>query len=480
MSGLFGILNVASRALMVNQNQVRTVGHNVANASTPGYSRQRVEIAASLPIVNARGNLGTGVEQLSVERMHDRFVEQQIMREQSAYSASDAQSTVLARIEEVLNEQNGPGISSALGRFYDSFDDLASAATPGAPVEREAVRAAAQQLADELGRADGELRTLQRGVDVDIANTVSRVNDIVQRIADINAQIVRQETSAPANDLRDQRDGLVRELADLADVSSFEQADGGVVVLLGGGLTLVDGGTARLLGTSPDTANPFDPGFSSVLYDPDGAAVDVTASLGSGRLGGLLDARDNLLPAAIRALDTLAYNLADQVNSIHSAGVGLDGTVGDFFVAPAAVEDAAANLALDPAILASVDAIAAGLGGGAGDNRNALDLAALRDTALPLFLPGDPPGPASGPTRTLLDHTASIVADVGQQARVAFDGRAQRERTLELLENRRDELSGVSIDEEVARLVELQSVFQANARVIASIQEMLDSLIAAV
>ncbi|MGH0033735.1 MAG: flagellar hook-associated protein FlgK [Myxococcota bacterium] len=477
MSGLFGVLNVASRALMVNQNQVRTVGHNIANASTPGYSRQSVVLASSPAIVNPTGNLGTGVEQISIERMHDRFVEQQLVREQSALGSSDTQATVLARIEEVLNEQDGPGLSTALGRFYDAFDDLASAATPGAPVEREAVRSAAQQLVDELHRADAELRTLQLGADADIAATVAQVNDLTARIAELNHQIVQQETGAPANDLRDQRDALVRELAGLAEITSFEQENGSAVVLLGGGLTLVDGSSARELGTAPDPANPFDPGFSRVVYDPDGTALDVTAEMGSGRLGGLLAARDSLLPAAIRALDTLAYNLAEQTNSVHSAGVGLDGSVGDFFVSQPAVEDAARLLAIDPAILASGDAIAAGLGGGAGDNRNALDLAALRDTATAVFLPGDPPGPASGPTRTILDHAASIVADVGQQARVAFDGRAQRERTVELLENRRDVLSGVSIDEEVAKLVELQSVFQANARVVATIQEMLDSVI---
>ncbi len=477
MSGLFGVLNVASRALLVNQNDVRTVGHNVANASTPGYSRQRVELAASMPILAGNGHLGTGVEQVSVERMHDRFVEQQIVREHSAYGASDSMALVLGRIEEALNEQNGPGLTAALGRFYDAFDDLASAATPGAPVEREAVRASAQQLVDALHRKDAELRELQRGVDQDIAATVTRVNDITQRIAELNVQVVQQETQSSANDLRDQRDGLVRELAGLVDVSTFEQENGGTVVLLGGGLTLVEGGTARQLGTSPDLLNPFSPEFSLVVYDPTGSAIDVSGQIGSGRLGGLLGARDNALPAAIRSLDTLAYNLVDQVNAIHSLGVGANGTVGGFFVAVPAVEDAARTLALDPAIVASGDAIAAGLGGGAGDNRNALELASLRNRAAPLFMPGDPPGPATGPTRTLLDHSASLVADVGQQARVAFDGRAQREQTLELLENRRDELSGVSIDEEMARLVELQAVFQANARVVNSIQEMLDSLI---
>ncbi len=282
---------------------------------------------------------------------------------------------------------------------------------------------------------------------------------------------------APANDLRDQRDLLVRELAELVDVTTYEQNSGALVVALSNGLPLVEGGFARTLEPEADLGNPFDPTFVQVRYRDGSNDIDVTAEIGAGKIGGLLRARDTLYPSAIRALDTIAYNLATSVNSVHNLGVGLDGTVGDFFAAPAAVEDAARDLALDANILAGTDAIAAGLTTAPSDNRNALALAALRDTAAPIFVPGDPPGPASGPTRTVLEHVSSIVADIGQQARTMSVARDQQANVLEGLHNRRDQVSGVSIDEEVTRLIQLQAAFQANSRVIGIVNDLLQDVI---
>jgi flagellar hook-associated protein 1 FlgK len=141
------------------------------------------------------------------------------------------------------------------------------------------------------------------------------------------------------------------------------------------------------------------------------------------------------------------------------------------------VEDAARTLALDADLVASTDAIAAGQTADPGDNRNALDLAALRTAASAIYLPGDPPGPASGPTQTLLDYTGTVVNRVGQQTRSLEEASVQRARVLEELETRRQEVSGVSLDEEVVMLVQLQATFQANARVIATVQGLLDDVL---
>jgi flagellar hook-associated protein 1 FlgK len=481
VSGLFGVLGVASGGLAVAQRNLAVTSHNIANESTPGYSRQRLLTQAASAVLTGEGYLGRGVEGLTIERFHDAFVERRLVAERSALGSSETQTDVLDQVEELFNEQqSGSGLSSLIGQFFDSFSDLASAGTPGAPVEREAVRAAGQSLIDGLQSADDALRALQRSVNQDVVAGVAEINDILEHIAELNSQIVQDETAAPANDLRDSRDRLVRELSDLVGVTTFENERGAATVLLGGGITLVNGGTAFRLGTAVDPTNPFDPGFARIVVDPGGMDLDVTADIGSGRIGGLLRSRDTILPSAIRSLDTLAFNVADRVNTLHAAGVGLDGSVGNFFLALPAVEDAARDLELDPAIAASADAIAAGQTSDPGDNRNALDLAALRETAQAFFLPGDPIGVPSGPVRSVLDHMAAVVADVGQQSQLAQSGRAQRERTVELIENRRDEVSGVSIDEEVTQLVRLQAVYQANARVVNTVNELLESLISLV
>ena len=263
----------------------------------------------------------------------------------------------------------------------------------------------------------------------------------------------------------------------MIDVQTYTDQQGGVAVTLANGVPLIEGGRARTLVSSPDPANPFNTNFVRVAVQDLSNLTDVTAQVGSGQLGGLLRARDTILPGAIRSLDTLAYNLAETVNTVHNAGQGLTGAVGDFFVPLPLVEDAARDLAIAANILANPDDIAAGLTAQPGDNRNALALAALRDQKNAVFLPGDPPGPATGPARSVTEHAVAIVVDIGQQTKNMESSVLQQDQIIEGLQNRRDEVSAVSIDEEVAQLVRLQAAFQANSRVLGVIQDLFDDLV---
>ena len=479
MSGLFGVLDVAARSMLITQNGVRTTGHNIANAGTPGYSRQAQRLQAVQGVPQTSGTLGAGVEQNTVERVTDAFVQRELLGEEAAGGSLTAQSTVLDAVEEVFNEQPGGRLSDALGKLYSSFGDLASATTPGAAVEREALLGSAQDFIDAVHRADARLRSEQQSADDRVKVLVPEINEITEQVAKLNSQIVYQETLAPANDLRDQRDLLLRELARKVDIRSFEQDNGAAVVVLASGPTLVEGVNARRLEIGSDPTDPFDPSFARVLYDDGSFQLDVTADIGGGELGGFLRARDTVVAGAIRSLDVLAYNVAESVNAVHAGGFGLDGSTGNAFFAPAAVvEDAARGLALDAAVDGNPDAIAAGGSGPApGDNQNALALAALRDARLPLSLPGDPPGPPSGPSRTMLDQLTVMVADVGIQARGMRDAAAQSERVLGVLDDRRESVSGVSLDEEVTELVRLQATFQANARIVSVIDRLLQDVV---
>lgn len=477
MAGLFGILGVAERGLAVAQQGIAVTSHNTANVETPGYTRQRQVLAAGDPIESRTGAVGTGVEQVTIERVADDLLLRQLAAEDARGAALEVEADALARIEAVWNEQAGDGIGARLAALFDGFDALASASAPGAPVERENLRAAAHALADALAAADADLRGLQREANRAVVDALDAVNALVREIAELNREIVRAEGFGPANDLRDRRDALVRDLSRQVEVSTFEQDDGALVVMVARGLALVDGTTARRLVAEPDPGHPFGPGFARVLFDDGHARSDVTADLGGGALGGWLSVRDGFAADAIRELDVLAYNTAAQVNAVHAGGVGLDGSVGDFFAMPAAVEDAAGALALAPAVAASADAIAAGFGPDAGDNRNALRLAALRGTAAPLYLPGDPPGPPSGPSRTLLEQVEVSVGRVGTEARSIATARSSQARVLDALQNRRDALSGVSLDEEMIRLIRLESAYQANARMIETIDRLLDSVV---
>lgn len=477
MSGLFGTLDVATRGLLVTQNGVRVTSHNTANVETPGFTRQRQVLAAGAPVNFQNGAVGTGVEQLSITRISDDLLFRQLVSADSRASALDVEASALDRVEEVLNEQQSDGLGARIGALYDAFGDLASATAPGAPVERESLRTAAVSLIDSFEATDSRFREIMSDANRSAVATLDVINGISREIAGLNEAIVRDEATAPANDLRDRRDALVRELAGNVEVSTFEQDNGSLVVMVANGLALVDGGTARTLTAVADPTNAFDPSFSRIVFDAGATQVDVTAEIGGGALGGQLEVRDNLVPDAIRELDVLAFNLAAQVNGVHSGGSGLDGTIGNFFQVPAAVDGTAGSLALDPNIAASADAIAAGFTTDPGDNRNALLLAELRTAPTALFLPGDPPGVPSGPTRTVLDQHAFLVARTGETTRVTRGAQTSQARVLGELEQRRDSISGVSLDEEMIRLTRLEAAFQANARVITAVDGLLDTVL---
>ncbi len=478
MTNLFGVLDVSGHALRVNQSGVRTTSHNIANVNTPGYSRQRQVLQASQATPLGSSALGTGVEEVTVERAHDVHVQLRMLSERANGGALRSQSQSLDAIQEVFNEQQGEGISDALAKLFSAFGELAASASGGG-TEREGVRSAAQRFLDAVHAADTRLREEWRNANDAVVAMVPEIQSTLHRVADLNSRILSADSQAPANDLRDQRDQLLLDLSQKIGVQSFEEPNGSVTLLTGGGHTLVERDQVHSLSLSPDPSNPFDPSTARVMYDSGTGPSDITADIGSGELGGLLRVRDTLVPEAIRSLDVLAYNAALNLNTVHRAGYGRDGSTGnDFFTAAAGVENSAQALSLSAAVAASTDAIAAGANGpDPGDNENALALASLRDQSAPLFLPGDAPGTPSGPTRTLLGHIASIVGDVGVEARSFQDAVAQHERVYEVLENQRDEASGVSIDEEVTRLMQLQAAFQANARVISTVQTLLEELI---
>ncbi len=474
---LFGTLDIAERALALNQAGVRNTGHNIANVGNPAYSRQRQVIEAVTPVATPTGALGQGAEQASIQRVTDPFLTRQLSDETMRNGSLDAQARVLSQLEEALNEQPGEGLGAELSRFYDELQALATATTPGAPAERASLVATADALVSRFHALDGEVRAQQRAADRTLVGLVPEINGLLDRINELNEEISRAENIAPANDLRDQREAAIQDLSQRIDIDVFEQQDGKVVVLHTSGVSLVEGATARRLVAQQDPTNPFDPTFSRILYDDGAVQSDLTAAIGSGELGGLLRARDTTIPGVIRDLDSVAFTLIETVNGVHNLGVGLNGTSGDFFAPLAGTDDAARNIALDANVASDERNIAAGLTTAANDNRNALALAALRTTASAVFLAGDLSGAPSGPVRTVSDHHASTVADLGQQSRSMAAALDQNQRILKELEDRRDEVSGVSLDEEVTNLVRLQAAYQANARVISAVDEMLEQVL---
>lgn len=483
MAGLFGTLDISSRALQINQRGLGVTAQNIANVDTPGYTRQRQRLETALPIPDGAGIIGTGITQKSIDRIHDTFLQARLIQEHASKGSLEAESSVVGQLDSLFNEQLGDGITPQLTKLYNAFEALATTGDSGQPTHRAALVGTANSLTSTFNRFDNQLGNLQRSTDRAIVGLLPEVNGLLERIATLNQEIAKNESIAPANDLRDEQERLIRDLASIMEITTFNDSRGMVTILFEGGVPLVEGLQSASLVAVADPTNPFDPTFSDVYFQKGNNFFDITDKVTGGELGGLIRSRDVHIAGAIRELDALAFSLVQTVNTQHNLGVGLvDGTANDFFALTTAgtVAGSAGEITLAAAIVADYNNIAAGSPPGpaaAGDNRNALLLAELRGALNSSYAPGDVLGTPTGVSQTIIQQSASMIAARGRTAQLIDASLAQQEQVLRAVQDRRDAISAVSLDEEVTDLIRLQASFQANARVIATINSMLNELV---
>jgi flagellar hook-associated protein 1 len=454
-------LNTALSGLRTAQEMLDISAHNIANASTPGYSRQRATIVAappfSLPAFNRSGlpgQLGTGVMVSSIDRIRDVYLDQQINAQAALNGYWTARSDALSTTEATFPEPSGSGLGSELTKFWSSWEDLA--ANPSSTAARTAVLTQASSLAARLNRDAGQLTGQIAGVDSQVRGAISDINDLTTRIASLNKQIQGIVVSGDhANDLTDQRDQLVQQLNALVPTQSVALKDGTVQLFIGG-TAIVDHDTVRPL-SATDDANGH-----AIATWPTGDAVDVTG----GTLKALVEVRDTTLAGYLGSLNTLAQQVADQVNTAHKSGVDQNGDPGlDLFsYTPGAV---AGTLAINPLVGTDpTKVVVAATAGAPGDTSIAALIADLRGSAT--FGTGK---------QTPTDAYASLIGQVGADTRQAGEMQSNQNLVLTQLDNRRSSISGVSLDEEATDVIRFQQAYQASAKVITTINEMLDTLI---
>lgn len=307
-TSVFGGLDLARRALTAQQLGVQVAGHNVANATTPGYSRERVELVTQPD--------RRGVNVASVTRMRDRFLDFALLTEQQALGRSQSNEGLLQRIQTVINDPPDVGLSAVLDQLFQGFQRLS--ATPTDQAARFEVKDAGERLALTFQGMRRKLDQIKTDATTEINQRVAEANKLIVQIADLNRQIVPLFSTASPNDLLDQRDLLVSKLAEIAGVAQTDRADGTVQLALSGtGVLLVDGiagfSLTATLNSGTDTIDLSAGGSLPVLPR-------------SGRLGALIEAR-NVATGAIKQtatdLDTLAATVALQVNRLHAGGTGL-------------------------------------------------------------------------------------------------------------------------------------------------------------
>lgn len=309
-TNILASLHLGRRALLAHQVALDTVGHNLANAVTPGYTRQRAELVAAAP--------GAGVDVEEVRRLRDRALDLALLAEQQALGGARARATVLDRLEAVLAEPAATALGAALDRLFQGFQELS--VHPADLAVRAALVADAEGLAGLFRTLAGRLGRLREEIAGEARFHVDRVNQLTGAIADLHRQILEARGGPAPNDLLDRRDRLVAELAGIIGVTVTDHPDGTLrLAAAGSGVLLVDGTSAAAL---------------EVAVDPDGA-VAVTAqpagvglAPGSGALGAALEALDPTTGAVAwmaGRLDELARTLAHEVNRLHAGGAGLTG-----------------------------------------------------------------------------------------------------------------------------------------------------------
>ena len=463
MSDLLSILNAGAASLAAQQAAAATASHNLSNANTPGYARQRVELEAVLPAERVSGGfIGRGARLTTISQARDRFLEAQIPRQLGLASFASAKSAALDAVS-ALDPETAGNLGAALSNFYGSLRQLSQNA--GDASLRQAAVGAARTLALAFNTTAGSLEGARSGLDQKLAGTVSEVNDLTRQVAAYNREIraARAGQGGEPNDLLDARLKAVDRLAELTGATPVPTSEGDLSVFMPGGTALVTGITAGTMSTLPDVTNG---GHLSLRFAQPGLAAQAAGSIG-GELGGLLEARDATLRAAVTGLDTLAFDVGTALNAVHAAGVGLDGSTGlDLFDVGTTAAGAASRLAVSAAVAADPRRLAAAGAATAlpGDGTNLAALIATETQAL------------SGG----LDATstfARLTSEFGAASRSA-DAAAELETSLRShLETMREATSGVSIDEELISLQKAQRGYEAMTKVMQVSSDLFDTLL---
>lgn len=458
MSQLNSLLNIGGNALLLQQKALTVTGNNIANVNTPGYTRQRLIVETKTPVQTADGPMGYGARARGAERIYDKFVGVQINHENAGLGRWEARKAMLARAEFAFNESEGYGLNQALSEMWNAWRDLSL--NPSGQTERAVLVTQARFLSDNIRTTHADLEDVQQEIDTAIETGVETVNRLTAEIADLNVKIIQREsTASDANEYRDRRDQAVKELSNLVEINAYEDSAGRVLVSTSSGRMLVQAGSSFELSTQVNGL-----GHLNLYWNDSTGATDITGEIDGGRLKGWLEARDTDIEGYMQKLDTLAQALMLEVNGAHSAGFGLDGSTGrDFFSGSGAADIVVdADIVADPNRVAAADTLA----GVPGDNGNAIEIANLQHELT-----------MSGSTATFDDFVNSLVSTVGHDVRRAEIYEGQQVSSLEYVENYRDSISGVNLDEEMINLVKHQTAYDAAAKLVVTVNEMLDSLL---
>jgi flagellar hook-associated protein 1 len=471
MLSFFATLGIGMRSLQAQRQGVEVAGQNLANVNNTAYARQRLIIQTSSAMPTELGPQGTGADAVAIQQLRNVMVDRQIVSEASVNSFLEAQQRALQYAQSSLGEQIDrrsdsaegaaaaggagaqAGISSSLSAFFNSFQSLS--ASPSSITERQSVLTKAQTLATRFNQTDQRLQEISRNLNQSLSDDVTSANQLLTEIAGLNDQIVSTEFGGGvANDLRDLRQARLEDLAKLVNVDSSPQPNGALNISISGQLLVSD---KHVL----DTLQTYDAGGGQMLVRTSTAATPL--ALTGGSLQGTIDVRDGALATLRTQVNAVATRLIAEVNAAHQAGYDLSGATGASFFTGTNASDIQVNgdLLSDPTKIQ-----ASGAADAPGNNQQALAIAQLADTR----------NPALG-NQTFSEKYSQTVAEMGL-ALSSTDSQLQDQQLVQnMLQGQRESVSGVSVDEEMTELMKYQKAFQASARLITTIDDMLSEVV---
>jgi flagellar hook-associated protein 1 FlgK len=450
---LVSLLGIARSALKTHQRSVEVTSHNIANASTPGYTRQRADLQPETPFRTPFGTLGRGVTIDNVYRMRDQFLDARYRQESAAHGRFTELRDQLGQLEAVLGEPSEFGLAATLDAFWSSWSDLAN--SPTSTAARAVVRNQGEAVARAFNGLDNRFSEIAQNTAAQLADAVGAVNALAREIAGLNSEIVSAEANGQsANDLRDRRDVAIDQLSGMLPTRVVEQPNGSAMVVIGD-LTFVDGSTAL-----PLTVEASGRGIYALRVE----GIPGSFTPDSGRISALTDTLSTGVPDLRQQIDAVAAAVVSEVNALHRTGVTLTGGMGRDFFAAAGLT--AGTMSLAVLTQSSIHEIAAGVSGQAGDGSLALALAGLRDV-----------GAGSLGGRSIHDLYVETVTSLGSQVRDADRLAQSQEALLGNVETRRASANGVSIDEEMVDLISHQQAYTAAARIVTVADEMVQTIL---
>ncbi len=536
MLNIFGSLEASKRAMQTHLKSILTTSHNISNANNPGYSRQEALLRSSNPSKIAEGWLGNGVEVMEIRRMYDQFTNTQIMNENSELNDWDIKKNTLGFIENIFNDSSSGGFNDTFDKFWNSWQSLSN--NPEDSASRVNVKEWGKTLASRFNSMASKFLDKAENLDENLVANVEKINSLTSEIVNLNKQAIELSANGEANDLLDQIDIKLEELSKLADIKVEKQDNGNINVSLSNGL-LTDGVNRRILNTQTMGGSAYqeiiweDSGTSVSIQSGEIKGIidsrdtiisyykdkldEMAATLitevntlhrdgmgmdGSSRITGAIDFTGTFAAGGSFEINNVTINvnagddLDDLITNINSETASTNVVAsrnGDKLVLePDAGTDAiikitndpddimfdigitsnffsgtsASDIEIDTVILNDTSKIAASVSGAPGDNANALNIYGLKDSLL-----------LDSGTATFVNFYSGLIGTLGIESQEASSYSDSQSILLEQLEAHKQSFVGVSLDEELANMVMYQNAYQASAKVIGIIDEMLETLI---